>query len=105
MAINHTCDAVLTPLKTSLLAGGFRNVSNAELASVVAAVELVIGQFEDRLAAIEYTAPKPVDAEPADPVDPTQTAVEPEPSSEGAPVDAAVDATAGAENKWPEMDP
>ena len=104
MTVNTACDAVLSPMKQTRLAGGFRTVSNAELASVIAAVEIVVGQFEDRIAALELPG-RPVDAEPADPVVPTQTANEPEPSSEGAPVEAAVDATAGAEHNWPEIDP
>ena len=90
MADTPISDALLAPLETSLLSGGYRTVSAAELANAIHAVRLTISHMDDRIRSLEPAAP-PV-AEPADPVDPPQMAVEPEPSSEGAAGTVAVEA-------------
>ena len=102
MADTPISDALLAPLETSLLSGGYRTVSAAELANAIHAVRLTLSHMDDRIRSIEVTLDgdamavmegvSPAKTEPADPVDPPQTAVEPEPSSEGAAETVAVEA-------------
>ena len=103
MAETPITDALLAPLEASLLAGGYRTVSAAELANAVHAVRLVISQMDDRIAVLEpVAAPAAPVVEQTDPVDPPQMAVEPEPSSEGAAETVAVEAEPVAEttSRW-----